>query len=146
MEEGMKVHLTSVLYLLPVHPHRYATSVLRGSRDLNPAEHSVFGAIAGSFTGLVTTPLDVLKTRLMLQGGRGGQYKGPIDCARQIIQQEGGAALFRGWQPRVLWIGIGGSIFFTVLEQAKKFYAPPPPPPTPLKACCSGKKRDEKKK
>jgi solute carrier family 25 S-adenosylmethionine transporter 26 len=50
--------------------------VLRGSRDLNSAEHSLFGAVAGAFTGLVTTPLDVLKTRLMLQGTSGGWLRG----------------------------------------------------------------------
>ena len=41
---------------------------------MTPAEHSVFGATAGAFTGLVTTPLDVLKTRMMLDvslGSRG---------------------------------------------------------------------------
>ena len=50
------------------------------------------------------------------------------------------ATLFRprsGWQPRVMWIGIGGSVFFTVLEAAKSFYAPKPQP----KPCCSGKKQ-----
>ena len=70
-------------------------------RELRPAEHSVFGAVAGAFTGLVTTPLDVLKTRLMLQG-TSGQYRGVLDCATKIVREEGAAALFRhawgvGW-------------------------------------------------
>lgn len=34
--------------------------------------------------------------------------------------------LSQGWQPRVLWIGIGGSVFFTALELSKKLYAPKP--------------------
>ena len=34
-----------------------------------------------------------------------------------------------------MWIGIGGSVFFTVLEAAKRFYAPKPP----AKPCCAGK-------
>ncbi|KAL6766704.1 hypothetical protein ACKKBG_A37030 [Auxenochlorella protothecoides x Auxenochlorella symbiontica] len=101
----------------------YASAVLGGRRELNPAEHSVAGAIAGAVTGLATTPLDVLKTRMMIDGGR-GQYAGVADCARQILRDEGPAALLRGWQPRVIWIGVGGSIFFTVLEAAKKLYAP----------------------
>ena len=32
----------------------------------------------------------------------------------------------RGWEPRVIWIGVGGSVFFTVLEASKKLYAPKP--------------------
>ncbi|KAL4451237.1 hypothetical protein ABPG77_009309 [Micractinium sp. CCAP 211/92] len=117
----------------------YQKTVLRGEREMNPAEHSVFGAAAGAVTGLVTTPLDVLKTRLMLDGAK-GQYKGVLDCATKIIREEGTAAMFRGWEPRVMWIGIGGSVFFTVLEQAKRFYAPKPPAKKP---CCAGKKEGE---
>ena len=52
-----------------------------------------------------------------------------VDATRQILAQEGWPALFRGWEPRVLWIGIGGSVFFTVLEASKRFYAPKPPQP-----------------
>ena len=103
----------------------YKTMVLKDSRDLNAGEHSLFGAGAGAATGLVTTPLDVLKTRLMIQG-QNGKYKNVFDCASKIVQEEGPAALFRGWQPRVIWIGIGGSVFFTVLEASKKLYAPKP--------------------
>ena len=33
-----------------------------------------------------------------------------------------------------MWIGIGGSVFFTVLEASKKFYAPPAPPPAKQQA------------
>ncbi|PRW20277.1 S-adenosylmethionine carrier chloroplastic mitochondrial [Chlorella sorokiniana] len=115
----------------------YKRLVLKDSRDLNPGEHSLFGAVAGAFTGLVTTPLDVLKTRMMLDGAK-GQYKNVFDCASKIMKEEGASAMLRGWQPRVMWIGIGGSVFFTVLEAAKRFYAPKPEP----KPCCSGKKKE----
>lgn len=30
----------------------------------------------------------------------------------------------QGWQPRVIWIGLGGCVFFTALEEAKKLYLP----------------------
>jgi hypothetical protein len=39
-----------------------------GRAELNAAETSVVGAAAGAVTGLLTTPLDVIKTRLMTQG------------------------------------------------------------------------------
>ncbi|KAG7592495.1 Mitochondrial substrate/solute carrier [Arabidopsis thaliana x Arabidopsis arenosa] len=98
-------------------------------------------------TGAVTTPLDVIKTRLMVQGiivsshfrslplylqnpiillpffdifqGSAKQYQRIVDCVQTIVREEGAPALLKGIGPRVLWIGIGGSIFFGVLESTK---------------------------
>ena len=52
------------------------------------------GALAGSITGVATTPLDVIKTRLMTQGSK-RTYSGVIDCARKIGQQEGYATFLQ---------------------------------------------------
>lgn len=94
-------------------------------REPTSMEISVMGAGSGAITGLATTPLDVLKTRLMTQGSK-REYKGIVDCATKIMKEEGVGGFLRGWQPRVLWIGIGGSVFFTALELSKKLYAPKP--------------------
>jgi len=76
--------------------------------------------------GFTTTPLDVLKTRLMTQGsGSARVYDNVLHCAIKVYREEGAAAFLRGWQPRVTWIAIGGCIFFTALEQAKKCLVPP---------------------
>ncbi|XP_058740835.1 S-adenosylmethionine carrier 1, chloroplastic/mitochondrial-like [Vicia villosa] len=91
-------------------------------RDLNDPENAMIGAFAAAITGAVTTPLDVIKTRLMVQGTQ-KHYKGICDCVRTIVKEEGPNALFKGMGPRVLWIGIGGSIFFGVLEKTKKTLA-----------------------
>ncbi|KZV20984.1 S-adenosylmethionine carrier 1, chloroplastic/mitochondrial-like [Dorcoceras hygrometricum] len=95
---------------------------LAAKRDLNDPENAIIGAFAGALTGAVTTPLDVIKTRLMVQGSR-NQYKGIVDCVQTIIREEGAPALLKGIGPRVLWIGIGGSIFFGVLESTKRLLA-----------------------
>ncbi|KAE9610258.1 putative mitochondrial carrier protein [Lupinus albus] len=95
---------------------------LAARRDLNDPENALIGAFAGALTGAITTPLDVIKTRLMIQGS-GNQYKGIVDCVQTIIKEEGPSALLKGVGPRVLWIGIGGSIFFGVLESSKRFLA-----------------------
>ncbi|CAL9001193.1 unnamed protein product [Prunus brigantina] len=89
-------------------------------RELNDPENAIIGAFAGALTGAATTPLDVIKTRLMVQGSA-NQYKGIIDCVQTIVREEGPPALLKGIGPRVLWIGIGGSIFFGVLERTKRF-------------------------
>ncbi|KAK4774250.1 hypothetical protein SAY87_029269 [Trapa incisa] len=95
---------------------------LAANRDLKDAENAMIGAFSGAITGAITTPLDVIKTRLMVQGTK-SQYKGSINCVRRIIEEEGSSALMKGIGPRVLWIGIGGSIFFGVLERAKQILA-----------------------
>ena len=81
-----------------------------------------------AFAGFTTTPLDVLKTRLMTQGsGSERLYANVWDCAVKIYKQEGAAAFLRGWEPRVTWIAVGGCIFFTALEQSKKLLVPVDP-------------------
>ncbi|KAL0449203.1 UNVERIFIED_CONTAM: S-adenosylmethionine carrier 1, chloroplastic/mitochondrial [Sesamum latifolium] len=95
---------------------------LAAKRDLNDPENAIIGAFAGALTGAITTPLDVIKTRLMVQGSA-NQYKGIFDCVQTIVREEGPSALLKGVGPRVLWIGIGGSIFFGVLERTKRFLA-----------------------
>ncbi|BAT94348.1 probable S-adenosylmethionine carrier 2, chloroplastic isoform X1 [Vigna umbellata] len=95
---------------------------LAAKRDPNDPENAMLGAVAGAITGAVTTPLDVVKTRLMVQGSQ-NHYKGISDCVRTIVKEEGTHALFKGIGPRVLWIGVGGSIFFCVLEKTKQILA-----------------------
>ncbi|KAJ1398596.1 X8 domain [Sesbania bispinosa] len=95
---------------------------LAARRDLNDPENAIIGAFAGALTGAITTPLDVIKTRLMIQGSA-NRYNGIVDCVQTIIKEEGPRAFLKGVGPRVLWIGIGGSIFFGVLEGTKRFLA-----------------------
>ncbi|KAD5507536.1 hypothetical protein E3N88_15239 [Mikania micrantha] len=96
---------------------------LAAKRDLSDPENAVIGAFAGSaITGAVTTPLDVIKTRLMVQGSA-NQYRSISHCVGTILKEEGPSAFLKGIGPRVLWIGIGGSIFFGVLERTKQMLA-----------------------
>lgn len=89
-------------------------------REVNDPEAAFIGAISGAVTGAFTTPLDVIKTRLMIQGTH-VQYNGIYDCVMKIIKEEGPATLLQGLGPRILWIGLGGSIFFGALEKTKDF-------------------------
>lgn len=64
-----------------------------------------------------------MKTRMMTQGLE-GHYENLFDCMYKIVKHEGLGAMFKGWQPRLVWISIGGCIFFTALEQSKKCFLP----------------------
>ncbi|KIW06675.1 uncharacterized protein PV09_02380 [Verruconis gallopava] len=57
------------------------------------------GAVAGVSEILVMYPLDVVKTRVQLQTGKGvgeDAYSGMLDCFRKIIKNEGASRLYRG--------------------------------------------------
>jgi solute carrier family 25 S-adenosylmethionine transporter 26 len=94
-----------------------------GGHEIKQHESAVVGAVAGMLAGAVTTPLDVVKTRLMTQGGMSGDtryYKGVTDCVTRTVAEEGWIALLKGIGPRVTFIGLGGGVFFFVWEGAKK--------------------------
>ncbi|XP_051827712.1 calcium-binding mitochondrial carrier protein SCaMC-3 isoform X3 [Antechinus flavipes] len=59
----------------------------------------------------------VLKTRLTLR--QTGQYKGLLDCARQILEQEGPRAFYKGYLPNVLGIIPYAGIDLAVYETLK---------------------------
>ncbi|CAL6346981.1 unnamed protein product [Bathycoccus prasinos] len=96
----------------------------RTPSEVSRAEATILGATAGGITGFVTTPLDVIKTRLMTDTCTINPLKGVVDCGTRIVREEGAKALFRGASPRVLWISLGGGAFFGVLESARKIFVP----------------------
>ncbi|KAK3070614.1 hypothetical protein LTS18_015055 [Coniosporium uncinatum] len=76
-------------------------------RDVTGVESAVFGSASGAVAALATTPLDVLKTRMMLAKERESVGK----VVGDIWKEDGMKTFFRGWQPRVMWISIGGAVF-----------------------------------
>lgn len=81
------------------------------------------GSVAGALAGACTTPLDVAKTRIMLENPAPGQpkkYAGTWQSVSLIAKEEGSSALFKGIAPRVTWITLGGFIFFGAYETATK--------------------------
>lgn len=84
---------------------------------LAPWQGSLCGSAAGGIAAGLTTPLDVVKTRLMTQSP--GQYSGIVSCLQSILKDEGPGALFAGAVPRMTSIAFGGAIFFGAYETAK---------------------------
>ncbi len=61
------------------------------------------GAVAGMPAAYLTTPCDVIKTRLQVEARKGEQtYTSLRHCARTILQQEGFRAFFKGGPARIL--------------------------------------------
>lgn len=82
------------------------------SRTTPSASSSAFfGSIAGAISAGLTTPLDVVKTRVMLARRGGGEKVRVAHIVKETLRDEGFSAFWRGVGPRVTWIGIGGAIF-----------------------------------
>ncbi|KAF9927372.1 hypothetical protein BGZ67_007548 [Mortierella alpina] len=100
----------------------YAAATQRSKVD--PWEAAICGSISGGTAAGITTPLDVIKTRVMLsqRNPAGAQssayYSGIVSTFKRILAEEGPRALFSGIGPRVMWLSIGGSIFLGVYEKA----------------------------
>lgn len=92
----------------------------RKGGKLETWESSVCGSLAGGIAAGLTTPLDVVKTRLMTQRRGSGQvYAGLLDCLVRVAREEGIGALYKGLVPRVVNIALGGAIFFGAYEAFK---------------------------
>ncbi|KAJ1964218.1 hypothetical protein GGI12_001571 [Dipsacomyces acuminosporus] len=68
------------------------------AHKLTHFEHGLAGLGAGWTVALVATPVELIKVRLQTQyaSGDARQYKGPIDCARQLIKHHGPFGIWRG--------------------------------------------------
>ncbi|CAL1362978.1 unnamed protein product [Linum trigynum] len=86
--------------------------------QLQPIESVVCGALAGAISASLTTPLDVVKTRLMTQVGREAMG-GVGDTVKQILMEEGWVGFSRGMGPRVLHSACFSAMGYFAFETAR---------------------------
>ncbi|TFK97285.1 S-adenosylmethionine transporter [Pterulicium gracile] len=90
-----------------------------GRKDgLYAHEAALCGSVAGGIAAAATTPLDVLKTRVMLDMRAGSEMPSFASRFAGIYRNEGIKALFAGVVPRTLWISAGGAVFLGMYEWA----------------------------
>lgn len=85
--------------------------------QVTPMQAAACGSFSGGIAGALTTPLDVIKTRLMIgEDKHGVAYKNAVDVAVRIMREEGWRKFLSGIEPRVMWISIGGFVYFGAYE------------------------------
>jgi len=72
-------------------------------------------------SGLASYPIDTIRRRMMMTAGSGTAYKGSIDCAQQILKNEGFMSMMKGAGANILR-GIAGAGVLSGFDQVKKFY------------------------
>jgi len=77
------------------------------------------GSVAGSISGFIVTPFDVLKTRLMTHDIKQKQMT-TTQVFKLILAEEGIAGLYKGATIRMMYLCVGGFAFFGIYEQLKK--------------------------
>jgi hypothetical protein len=97
------------------------------------AVNSLCGATAGVASGIVTCPLDVIKTRLQAQGSfrrsirtgtstGGALYNGMIGTAKTIWSQDGIRGMYRGLGPMLLGYLPTWAVYMSVYDSSRTYY------------------------
>ncbi|KAL1211150.1 putative S-adenosylmethionine carrier 2 [Cardamine amara subsp. amara] len=87
-------------------------------RELEAWETIAVGAVSGGIAAVVTTPFDVMKTRMMT--ATPGRPISMSMVAISILRHEGPLGLFKGAVPRFFWVAPLGAMNFAGYELAKK--------------------------
>ncbi|XP_023903413.1 uncharacterized protein LOC112015258 isoform X5 [Quercus suber] len=84
--------------------------------------HLLSSMVAGTVSTLITAPMDMIKTRLMLQreSKEVGNYKNGFHCAYQVLRTEGPRGLYKGGLAIFARLGPQTMITFILVEELRK--------------------------
>jgi len=81
----------------------------------------VAGFMCGSVTAVVTCPMEVVRTRVLVQkNDASAGCGGPAVVLRQILREEGALRLWRGAMVRMLWVSVNSGVFFGLYENLRQ--------------------------
>merc|ERR1712126_145473 len=71
--------------------------------------------------GLMSYPIDTIRRRMMMTSGGGAKYKGSVDCAMQILKNEGFMSMMKGAGANILR-GVAGAGVLAGFEKFQNLY------------------------
>lgn len=97
-------------------------AILSPSVDMTAVDTILLGSAVGAVIGALTTPLDVIRTRIMSQRfAPGNVYGNWWSCLSRSVKVEGPAVLFRGVIPRTIYVAGSVALFSLGYEASRKY-------------------------
>ncbi|GAA5916678.1 uncharacterized protein JCM6883_005865 [Sporobolomyces salmoneus] len=106
---------TSIASLDPLSPEAPTKSTSTSS----VGKELLAGTVAGWAQVIVGQPFDIVKVRL--QAGN-VSYGGPVDCAKQLLKNEGASGFYKGTTMPLVGIGACVCVQFACLQAGKRFF------------------------
>ena len=109
----------------------FSTLAVRCAAIPNTSVNALCGAAAGIASGIVTCPLDVIKTRLQAQGSfrprnhkkpSRAVYNGLLGTARVIWSHDGFRGMYRGLGPMLLGYIPTWAVYMSVYDYSKEAF------------------------
>ena len=104
---------------IPAYDHSKHMLINRGYKD-GPEMHFVCSMFAGVCAAIVTSPVDMAKTRIMNSSRGDGKYTGVLQTLTHIARTEGITALYKGFNSQWLRIGPHTMITLMIFENLRK--------------------------
>lgn len=90
---------------------------------------AISAGISGGIAATITTPIDVVKTRIMLAAGKddnlpktaSGKQPSSLAVGRQIYHNEGLKGLFKGGVLRGGWTALGIGLYLSAYESGRMY-------------------------
>jgi solute carrier family 25 (mitochondrial citrate transporter), member 1 len=93
-----------------------ASNLTNGDVSKLHTGHTIFASVlAGAASVYGNTPIDVVKTRM--QGLQAERYKSTLDCAVQIMKNEGPRAFYKGATARLARVCLDVTVIMVLYEQ-----------------------------
>jgi len=99
----------------------YDTVMPYFDKDVNVGIRFCVSYTVTVLAGLASYPIDTIRRRMMMTSGGGVKYNGSLDCAAQIMKNEGWQSYFKGAGANIMR-GIAGAMVLAGFDVVKNAY------------------------